>query len=1342
MSIGASKEPLWLAEARGRLCVQPVGMLSYCAASIGAGGSVSIRDGRAPPSCPECRATMSLRRARKGPKAGAEYWVCSRRGEGCRKVLPANNGVSGSPTVPSHSPAWRDRTPVAWISARDALTEEYATIGAIPGCVHEWLAGDERIANALGQCVLIHDGSRVRQCAGESELPSALLLKLLQRGRTPLPTLDVEREALRHSGLLSEATDLALESKQELGWVLPPGSGRSRAALTEAVLGRGARRCAFALDAEFDFRGEGVESTSRQGLGSRAEARFLKQWVAEHLGPEAGHWFTLQAPLGDLLTSRGSPSSGDPRRVDFVFHHPGGEPFVVEVDGIQHADATELDRQRDDSLREVGIEVLRVATEEVERGHGATLDEVRRRCQQALGAFRDSDDPVAATILDCCVAAKVQFALAKAIGFGWLRGGRPWRVDLSGAGAVAATGICDATRLLAAFDDLYHTRSAPTACSVHIDDGRVISYARNQQGTWERVAEASQPPKEAQQLRIRVEDDAAPFHRMPHQAPDILIRPAFVPVALAATNAAPTEREQRLTVKASDVEGALPALRLLLRNLFRKQDYRDMQAEALFGVMQGRDRVVLLPTGAGKSLIYQLAGLLTPGMTLIVDPLVALMEDQIEGLGRCGIDRADFIASGRPYTSSSIEKNQVQFLFVAPERLQSPGFRETLESLARVSFINLVVIDEAHCVSEWGHDFRPAYLSLGKNLRTLCKGSAADPPPLLALTGTASRNVLRDMLADLDIDRRQSDSVVRPDTFDRPELTFEIVDGGERVDDPSAALRSVLNSLPSEFRSPPAKFYRAAGRNTSSGIVFVPHVNGSFGLQQVAAVVTKTTGQSAGLYAGKGPKGVDDWELRKRNNARAFKTDDGLATLVATKAFGMGIDKPNVRYTVHVGLPPSLEQLYQEAGRAGRDRESAKCKVIFFEYDRSRSDELLSQQVDLDTAWSRYRQLEEGGWRVKDDVMRSLYFHFGAFRGIKGDMGHVRSLLKHLGDLEERRKIEVPFGSAKADRERAIYRLQRVGVVDDYQVDHGAKRFIVDVRAFDYGRSRQAIVDYIRATQPARASHISSQLDKVGTSDAVESATQLAYMLIKFTYDLIERSRRDMIRASVDLARHAKEDAHVRRRLLDYLQDGIGAEAMDGLLGQERIDLEHWFEMVAKVSSPIEAGELRGLCIRRLESYPDHPCLRIARGVSEVLSSDCDDHSAVEQFTLALQFGIDRYDFSHVEVGEVADRLFDFAEDLDEAERWNSGLIPLATLAMYDFAHEAPKGARTALTSRVCDRLGDANDPVTARVVSTWRMRDLVDSLAEIVPRVVDDVRSGQDAMEANGGLDDRSQRG
>ena len=147
-------------------------------------------------------------------------------------------------------------------------------------------------------------------------------------------------------------------------------------------------------------------------------------------------------------------------------------------------------------------------------------------------------------------------------------------------------------------------------------------------------------------------------------------------------------------------------------------------------------------------------------------------------------------------------------MLLAPERLQSPQFRSTLQALTELSLVNLAVIDEAHCVSEWGHDFRPAYLHLGKNLRRFGSDQSGTPPPILALTGTASRAVLSDMLIDLEIDRNRSDALIRPESFDRPELHFEVVRTSPSQN-PNASLRGVLNSMPAKFGLPRTELYQA-----------------------------------------------------------------------------------------------------------------------------------------------------------------------------------------------------------------------------------------------------------------------------------------------------------------------------------------------------------------------------------------------------------------------------------------------------------------------------------------------------------------------------------------------------
>jgi ATP-dependent DNA helicase RecQ len=222
------------------------------------------------------------------------------------------------------------------------------------------------------------------------------------------------------------------------------------------------------------------------------------------------------------------------------------------------------------------------------------------------------------------------------------------------------------------------------------------------------------------------------------------------------------------------------ALVTILQAVFAKEDFLQGQFEALAEILEGRDCTVLLPTGAGKSIIYQMAGLCLPGRTLVIDPINALIDDQRYGLNIHGIDRTIGITSattkkglGRQLLSA-VSNADAYFTFISPERMKSQAFRSALREMTSLTPVNLVVIDEAHCVSEWGHDFRTAYLGLGDVLRDHCKDGSGTPPPLLALTGTASRAVLRDVLLQLGMVERTANSVVRPKTFDRKELNYRV----------------------------------------------------------------------------------------------------------------------------------------------------------------------------------------------------------------------------------------------------------------------------------------------------------------------------------------------------------------------------------------------------------------------------------------------------------------------------------------------------------------------------------------------------------------------------------------
>jgi ATP-dependent DNA helicase RecQ len=725
---------------------------------------------------------------------------------------------------------------------------------------------------------------------------------------------------------------------------------------------------------------------------------------------------------------------------------------------------------------------------------------------------------------------------------------------------------------------------------------------------------------------------------------DYVFCSAFAPVDFA-TDAQKVSIRTKLICKENQKVNT--ALLFFLQNLFRKRAFRELQSEAIRNALMGKDTVTLLPTGAGKSIIYQLAGLLQSGLTLVVDPIVALIEDQILGLARVGIDKAGAPPSGfnkaedRRRWLRAVERGDFQFILMSPERLQMADTREALRALAEVTFINLAVIDEAHCVSEWGHNFRFSYLNLADNLRNYCQTLDGRSPTLLALTGTASRTVLRELLTELKIGKDNSDALIRPLNFDRSELKFHITkvsSGG----DSSAVLRGLLNGLPAKFNVPPGEFFQPAGPATNSGILFTPFVNGrSHGLFAIKAAIQTVVKVPVTTYSGSAPKGVSatTWDAEKRANAQRFK-DNEAPILVATKAFGMGIDKPNIRWTVHMGVPSSMEAFYQEAGRAGRDKNLAYCSLIFSEVDPDSTDKALASQGTLDELRNAAAKFKKND----DDISRALFFHLNAYSGVEEEVDEVAKVLKVIGDLLARKNVEVPFNhDTRPSIERAILRLIKTGIVDDLEVNYGSGYFTLQVPPFDFERARCKLEQYISDAQPARLKTIFQQLDRVAEIDLNEQPIELCRLMVNFTYDVIERSRRRMLYEAILLGRNYSTDAEIRQYLLDYLQEGLGAEQIASLAEKQEIDFDAWIELFEKVSTPLDAGEIRGIIIRLLETFPDHPGMLAARGISEALVANPDETLIRDSILASLDSGRNRYSCSGDQLTYFLDKLVDLA---------------------------------------------------------------------------------------------------
>lgn len=674
----------------------------------------------------------------------------------------------------------------------------------------------------------------------------------------------------------------------------------------------------------------------------------------------------------------------------------------------------------------------------------------------------------------------------------------------------------------------------------------------------------------------------------------------------------------------------IKSLEYLLQNIFAHENFRDGQLPIIINALAGRDTIGLLPTGAGKSLCYQLCALLQPCISFVVCPIKALMYDQVENLQAINIDKINCITSDQ----KAIEKQKIMydfgmgkyiFVLISPERFQTKDFRNNLKELNTNKTIALAVIDEVHCLSEWGHDFRTSYLTLIKTIRNFCPTAK-----LLGLTATASQAVIKDLKAEFNI---ENIDVKVPSDYKREELHYRLIkDNGASDELKSKNLKKIINK----------KLNEKSNEDLDSSIIFAPYTNKYFGVYGLFQEIKKEFPIiKSGWYSGSCPKDAgkkikDNFDEYKKEIQRKFKNNE-IKLLIATKAFGMGIDKSNIRFTIHYGMPSSMEQLYQESGRAGRDRNAAECYVLF-------SPEIMPQK-SLQAIYERDTKIELINDIISKqkndnarDVSRNLFLWCQNNKGIEFeneitkcvlknmDVNNKTKLLSHaeidplfrnviIKYLKEQKGLSFEFKSeTELDlTQKALYRLSLLGIVDDWTIDQWGKNWIIEVtyNSFDESVVKEHLYKYIRKydvkfdlSDENLHDDIYGKYTQIYKENNLDEISRLILVLLNWIYDNIIYQRRQAMKTLYDLCTiNYVNDDQFKIDLESYFKFTEVTDVLD-FIAEHPDEYSRWFDVFYEKNKFIDHEKLVDLynnVTRFLETYRYNMGLDIISVITKLL---------------------------------------------------------------------------------------------------------------------------------------------
>lgn len=522
-------------------------------------------------------------------------------------------------------------------------------------------------------------------------------------------------------------------------------------------------------------------------------------------------------------------------------------------------------------------------------------------------------------------------------------------------------------------------------------------------------------------------------------------------------------------------------LLIILEEIFGFSEFNEGQYEIITHTLNGNNTIGILPTGGGKSLIYQLSSLLEPKITLVIDPINSLIKDQIDGLKKkFGIIRCLNITSDnkdKQKDENIFRKANAMFVFTSPERFQNKIFRQILYKLSDNKSIERIVLDEVHCLSEWGHDFRIPYLMLAETLITYCGTNVK----YLGLTATAAANVIRDLIVELKMDE---EDVIYLKKLRRNNLTFHINNFDDEFDFKKALSNKIEDINP-----------KLNGDNTKSIIVFSRTKNGRDPscIRNIIDYLSPLYGDIIDRYDGDHKESQDDFINNKKS------------LLVATKAFGMGIDKPNIRCTIHFGIPSSFENFYQEAGRAGRDKAHADCYLYTYKIPEVYRSE-IERFFDPSTSVNELKEIQYKT-AGKIDMSSNFWFLTNNLETPDEETEKTFTILNYLhSNIKE--NMTILSDNDNWQYEKYLYILNKIGIVLNWEKNYSTYTYSVLMSSY------YKDIEHIKNETKKYVSQYKDDSNIFGIIDNINSISQLKlliYTVRKWYYDKFVQGRRNQL---------------------------------------------------------------------------------------------------------------------------------------------------------------------------------------------------------------------------------------